>query len=62
MDDREADCIRAMLNFAKSGVGTWRALREKMRGDGWSDDESMAALIAIVPNIEPPPPSTPIEQ
>lgn len=50
---RKADCIRAMLNFARNagGVTTWAAMREKMRADGWSDDESKAALIAIDPKI-----------
>ena len=52
-DTRKADCIRAMLNFARNaeGVTTWAALREKMRADGWSDDESKTALMAIDPKV-----------
>lgn len=52
MTDRESDCIRAMLNFARGGIVTWRSLRYKMRADGWSDDEAKAALIAIDPKID----------
>ena len=50
--DREANCIRSMLNFARGGVTTWDALRKKMRADGWTDEESMAALIEIDPKID----------
>ena len=56
MTERESDCIRAMLNISRGGVTTWAALRKKMRADGWSDDESKAALIAIDPEVLPPKP------
>lgn len=54
--EREADCIRAMLNYARDGVTTWAGLRKRMRADGWTDEESKAALIQIDPEILPPSP------
>ena len=53
MTERESDAIRAMLNFARSGVVTWAALKRKMLADGWSAEEAHQALAAIDPKVLP---------
>ena len=57
MTDREAECIRVMITCAKGGITTWKILRMEMLDKGFDFDESMAALIAIDPQILPPSPA-----
>lgn len=50
--EREAECIRAVLNFVRGGTVTAGAIIKRLQKDGWSRDEVIQAIVEINPTVK----------